>query len=81
MESSQFDLDESKEMEESRLAEQLHEKGYAARQSGDLEKAVQYYSQALDLCPDFHTVGLLRVTSVYSIEALPMTSWVCWTKP
>ena len=54
------DLDESKEVEASRLAEQLHEKGYLARQSGDLEKAVQFYTQALDLCPDFQTVGCLH---------------------
>lgn len=51
-----LDLDESKEVEASRLAEELHEKGYVARQNGDLEKAVQYYTQALDLCPEFHTV-------------------------
>lgn len=51
------ELDESKEVEASKLAEKLHEQGYAARQRGDLDKAIQYYSQALDLCPDFHTVG------------------------
>ena len=56
-ESAHPDLDESKEVEASKLAEQFHEKGYAARQSGDLEKALQFYTQALDLCPDFYTVA------------------------
>lgn len=50
------ELDESIEMEASKLADKLHDKGYSERKKGNLQNAINYYSQALDLCPDHQTV-------------------------
>ncbi len=50
------DLEEIKEVDDVQLADSLHDKGYKARQKGDYAKAVSYYSQALEVCPNHHRV-------------------------
>lgn len=50
------DLEEIKEIDDVQLADSLHDKGYKARQKGDYAKAVSYYSQALEVCPNHHRV-------------------------
>jgi tetratricopeptide (TPR) repeat protein len=50
------DLEEIQESDESLLADTLHDKGYQARQSGDFQKAVQYYTKALSIRPDHYKV-------------------------
>lgn len=73
------ELDESIEMEASKLADQLHDKGYSERQKGNLEKAVLYYTQALDLCPEHQTVDDCN-SSVYLIEDSLMINWDYWKR-
>jgi len=51
------DVDELKGTDAGHLADILHDKGYAARQTGDFQKAISYYSKALEICPDHHTVN------------------------
>lgn len=58
------ELDESIEMEASKMADMLHDKGYSERQKGNLDQAIIYYSQALDLCPDHQTVGNIKAVFV-----------------
>lgn len=50
-------MEEIQEVDVGKLADEYHEKGYAERLAGDFNKAIGYYTKALEYMPEHHNVA------------------------